>query len=704
MKHFRSKQRDVRCLSDQAGRLFTCLILSLSLLGCAAQEPDQIAETAAIEGAYAFVNVSLVPMTHEGVEEGQTVLVSDGRIQQIGTVEDTEVPEGYQSIDGTDRFLAPGLADMHAHPMTQFDLDTYIAHGVTLIRAMWGEESLLELKRAAEAGEILAPRIVSGGRIVDGEPVIHYGTERVRNAAEAQEVVARHKAAGYDFIKVYSNLSLESFDAIAAAAKQEGIPFGGHIPTAVPSEHAMRMGMQTAEHLIGVSSETLAEGYEDIPARFQPTFVEYTTRLGKGEIRIEEVHDQEKLARLAEVAAETGMWTVPTLATLRGTGLSSAQVESEFASDQMQYVDYTVQEFWRLGFSFGAQLPPEYYDGMAHIFQNELNEVKAFHDAGARLLIGTDAPNPFAYVGSGVVDEMQHFVDAGMMPFEALGYATTAVGEFMQEVGETGVIAPGARADLVLIDANPLDDVEAYHSISGVMAAGRWLDRAALDALLAGLLAKNEAKAERFRDLPPWPTEGEEQVLVRAEFKRLIGGEEAGVERIAAVMSPDGTRANLAQVKGEDGQVTDIRVEYDAKSGLTGVSIQAHDNDGEATHLRLEYEEGGPVTLTGSLTDWLQQAQITAMQDGQTLELEAQRLLPSGELEEGSLSITRHPSEVIDGHFYYTGCNRHDVRFEGSSGVTEWQVWLGGGFYQGWPVRALGQDADGQEVEYVRVL
>ena len=185
MKHFRSKQRDVRCLSDQAGRLFTCLILSLSLLGCAAQEPDQIAETAAIEGAYAFVNVSLVPMTHEGVEEGQTVLVSDGRIQQIGTVEGTEIPEGYQSIDGTDRFLAPGLADMHAHPMTQFDLDTYIAHGVTLIRAMWGEPSLLELKEAAETGEILAPRIVTGGRIVDGEPVIHYGTERVRNAVSS---------------------------------------------------------------------------------------------------------------------------------------------------------------------------------------------------------------------------------------------------------------------------------------------------------------------------------------------------------------------------------------------------------------------------------------------------------------------------------------------------------------------------------------
>ena len=335
----------------------------VSLSGCEprrrAAPLEPVAETTP---PYAFTNVDVVSMTSDRVDPDQNVVVADGRIAAVGPAASVAIPPGARVVDGRGKYLAPGLADMHAHPMTTADLDAYLTTGVTLIRAMWGEPAVLTLREGVASGAIAGPRIFTGGRIVDGEPVIHYGSDIVLNAADATDVVTRHKAAGYDFIKVYSNLSVEAFDAIAEAARANDIPFAGHIPDAVAADHAFRSGMQTAEHLIGIGPATLAEGAEYY-TRFDPSFPRYAARIGSGEISLDAVYDETKLAELANLARETGIWTVPTLTTIRGTAMSPDEAAAFAARDAARYVDYTVMSFWQMSAAFRAGWTPDTYRG-----------------------------------------------------------------------------------------------------------------------------------------------------------------------------------------------------------------------------------------------------------------------------------------------------------------------------------------------------
>ena len=623
---------------------------------------------------HAFVDVSVVSMLSESATDHQTVLIAEGIVQAVGPIDEVSVPRGFEVIDGVGGFLAPGLADMHAHPMTERDLHVYAANGVTFIRSMWGEEAVLELRTGVEAGEILGPRIFTGGRIVDGRPIIHYGSDQVLTPEDAERVVAAHKAAGYDFIKVYSNLTREAFDAIAAAARAHDIPFEGHIPGAVAAEHAFASGMRAYEHLIGISSATLEEGARHT-WRFAPDFARYATAIGAGEITLEDQFDPARLAALAAAAREHGIWTVPTLVTLRGTALSPAKEAVEMARPGFEYVDYTVKSFWRMGSSFRFGWNEDTYRGAELLFEQELAQVKAFSDAGAGILLGTDAQNPWAMTGFGVADELELLVDAGLSNFAALQSATTSPAEYMGEVGLTGVVAEGARADLVLLGANPLDDVGAYRDIRGVMLAGRWADREALDALLADAKAQSDWKSAFFADAPPWPLEEGEQPAITAEFVLLRGETVVGKERIAMTQSPNGP-------------------------GIVG---QRFDADGAAQDHRPILNDGAPV-LTGTALDWLSIAPLVAgLGDYETREIDVYVKAVGDDIESARLTITRQPSEVLVGHFYFTGANRHDVTITSSLGDQTIEVWLGGGFYAGWPVKLLVHDGV-EPLEYRRIL
>ena len=656
---------------------------------------------------YAITNVDVVPMDTDTVRTDQTVLVESGRISAISSADTIEIPAGYEEIDGTDKYLAPGLADMHAHPMTQLDLDAYVANGITLIRSMWGEPVILGFRDSIAAGDRVGPRIVTGGRIVDGDPVIHYGTDRVVEVADAEGVVATQKAAGYDFIKVYSNLSLQAFDSIVTAAKDHDIPFAGHIPTAVPTEHAFRSGMRTAEHLFGIRSATAVEGAEPVDRILDPAFEDYASRLGTGELQLIDVYDEAKLTAIAELAAETGIWTVPTLATRRGSLLSPTAIERERQRPAMNYVDYAVAEFWRVGDLLRVGWSTESYRGAELEFAHELTQVKAFHDAGARILAGTDAPNPYAFVGFGLVDELELFVAAGLSKYEALQTATTAAAEFMGEAGAAGIVAEGARADLVLLDENPLEDISAYRHISGVMSGDNWLDRSAIDNLLTGIRANSKRNASVFSDAPQWPLSDDEHIVFRAEFVLTQAGESAGAERIAPVQAPDGNAAVLGQKLEANGTVRNYRAEVGASGAVRRIVIDQLGGDGASTQQVLETRGSGPTIITGTALDWLTLSPtLTSMQDGDTRRISVQGINDRGDLEPQEMTVTRHPSDVLVGHFYWTGANRYDVSIKGSNETTELSVWMGGGFYSGWPVKITVQTEALVElsIDYRRIL
>ena len=655
---------------------------------------------------YAFTNVNVVPMTADRIDSDRTVIVTEGRIAATGDSAGVEIPPGARIIDGSGKYLAPGLADMHAHPMTTADLDAYLANGVTLIRALWGEPAVLDLREEVASGAIAGPRIVTGGRIVDGEPVIHYGTESVLNAADALEVVARHRAAGYDFIKVYSNLSIEAFDAIAEAAAAHGIPFAGHIPDAVPAAHAFRSGMQTAEHLIGIGPATLREGAEYY-TRFHPDFPDYAARIGTGEIALDEVYDDAKLKELAELARETGIWTVPTLTTIRGTAASPEEMAAFSEREATGYVDYTVKSFWHLSAAFRAAWTPDTYRGARLQLEQDLRQLKALHDAGARILAGTDAPNPWAYVGFGMVDELELYVEAGLPPFAALQTATTAPAEFMNEAGRSGIVAEGARADLVLLGGNPLENVAAYRDIAGVMAAGQWFDRDELDSRLAAIKAASDRKAAVFRDAPAWPTQGAEVVPISAEFVLEQGEASPGAERIATVAMENGATAFLGQFLAPDGSVRNSRVETGDGGFARKITVERVSGDGTLEQRVYELQDIGAHVLTGTALDWIMLGpSLAAMQDGESRDFAIRRLEDGGPAEAGTMTVTRQPSEVIVGHFYFTGANRHDISIADVGGTRELSVWMGGGFYSGWPVRIVERSAapDGAAIEYRRIL
>ncbi|MGI9249094.1 MAG: amidohydrolase family protein, partial [Woeseiaceae bacterium] len=197
----------------------------------------------------AFVNVNVVPMSSETVIHAQTVVIEDGVVRVIGSVDEVRIPEGAKAIDGTDRFLLPGLAEMHAHVprATSDNLDRYfslfVANGVTTVRGMLGEPSHLALRQQLLDGEVFGPRLITSGPSLNGRTV--------SGAPDAREQVREQVAAGYDFVKIHPGLSADEFRALAETANELGIPFAGHVPVAAGIEMAMQHKMVAIDHLDG---------------------------------------------------------------------------------------------------------------------------------------------------------------------------------------------------------------------------------------------------------------------------------------------------------------------------------------------------------------------------------------------------------------------------------------------------------------------
>ncbi len=549
--------------------------------------------TTLAQEAYAITNVSVVPMDSETILQNQTVLVKGNRITAVLPAQSADIPPGYELINGQGQFLAPGLADMHAHPMTQANLDAFLANGVTLIRSMWGEPVVLQMREEIAKGKRDGPRIITGGPIVDGDPVIHYGTDQVLDRNDAERVVTAQKAAGYDFIKIYSNLSLAAFDAIAAVAKAENIPFAGHVPHQVPMSHALRAGMQTSEHMIGISEATLREGQQYVWS-WSPEFGPFAERLGNGELTMDQLFDEQKLRDLAGLTASTGHWLVPTLVVLRGVSLDPDEMAAEFQNPDIRYTDFTVKTFWRMMQTMGPPKSPAVYAGQHALFEHSLKQFKAFHDAGVRILAGTDALNPFVNLGFSVVQELQFFVEAGLTPYEALRTATVNAAEFAGEAGKAGMIGTGARADLVLLQSNPLENVAAYREITGVFANGHWHHRQDLDQRLAGLVAQSEKKASVFAADATWTVDEGEFVPLYAGFETFAGERKTGTERIARAYTGEATTALLSERRGEDGGTETYRVQTDEAGNITHMQ-RRRVNGAEKANLEITRSEAGYV-------------------------------------------------------------------------------------------------------------
>lgn len=429
----------------------------------------------------AFTDVTVVPMDSNQVLAHRDVLITGERITSIAPTGQIKIPAPVRRIDGRGKYLFPGLADMHVHlnepiPGSSVTGDhplLYVANGVTTVRNMFGTPQVLELRNRILAGDRIGPTIYTTGPLTDGAGSIIPGSRIVRTAAEAAEAVSADRAAGYDAIKVYGALSTEAYDAIVLAARQSHLPVYGHVPNAVGVQGALEARQDSLEHLIGF---TLALQAADSPYAALPRGAVVSRKL------LVEHADLSRLDGLAKAIREAGVWNCPTLTVLERSYVAGPVAQRE-AQPEVKFVDPQLRNAWKMMWMMNTTSD-------ARLLPFMMKVTAGLHKRGARLIAGTDAPNPYVVPGFSLHEELRRLVEAGLSPYDALRTATADAAEFMKLPDQFGKVAPGARADLILTNGNPLEDVAFLKQRTGVMLRGQWFPADVLDKKLQDIAEK----------------------------------------------------------------------------------------------------------------------------------------------------------------------------------------------------------------------
>lgn len=450
------------------------------------------------EGVTAFVGVGVIPMWGEApVLQDRTVLVEGGRIVAEGPSRSVEVPDGARVVEGQGRWLLPGLSEMHAHvPGPQSSeqemadvLFLYLANGVTTIRSMQGAPNHLEVRDRIARGEILGPTFFSASPSLNGTSAPDPET--------AEELVRAHARAGYDLLKLHPGLSVEVYDRIAEVATEVGITWGGHVSPAVGLEHSLARGMSTVDHM---------DGFVEAAAS-----AEVRARADAGEgVPLSEVLESVTDARIDELVRMTvdaGAWVVPTeyLWELVYDDVAGAELAAlpemryvpeaqlrQWVAQKEDRVFVDLLENWRTGGALGADAVDQATADALIALRRRI--LAALDRGGAGLLFGTDSPQVFMVPGFSLHHEVRVLAEAGIAPLRILEsgsrsvalYAATELGD----PGAFGSVAPGARADLILVEGNPLEDLARLRDPAGVMVGGRWLPRSEIRRRLDEIAAR----------------------------------------------------------------------------------------------------------------------------------------------------------------------------------------------------------------------
>jgi imidazolonepropionase-like amidohydrolase len=473
----------MRSIPATAGALAAGLALVLLAAPASAQEGPTFPVPP--QGSFAIENVTVLPMTADRSEAspvlaGQTVVVSGGRIAAMGAAGSVAVPDGATRIDGSGRTLLPGLAEIHAHvppgqnpprELVEEYLFLYVANGITTIRGMLGAPYQLELREELRRGEVLGPRFHVGAPSVNGNSA--------PDPERAEALVRAHAEAGYDFLKIHPGVPRDSWDRMVQVAREVGITYAGHIPADVGIDHAVATGMATIDHLDGFLEATRRDdlaGGASAAERFSAT-------------------DPAKLDALVRRLAAAGVWQVPTQYLWNHLN-GYVDPDSMLALPEFRYIS----EGQRMGYRNQANqrrsnpnITPE--SDRAHRVMRQ-DFLRAAHAAGVPILMGTDSPQLFNVPGFALHREIPLMVDAGMSPYAVLLSGTRSVAEYVEESlgqpGDFGTVEVGKRADLLLVDGDPLAELGRLQDPVGVFVEGRWVPR---EVIRAGLRSIEEKYA-----------------------------------------------------------------------------------------------------------------------------------------------------------------------------------------------------------------
>lgn len=460
--------------------VLTLLVFALALL---TDETAEVLASVPQQQVTAFQGVHVVPMDEERILRDHTVVVQDGRITAVGPAAEVAIPEGAVVIEGRGLYLMPGLAEMHAHvpgppergerfpgphdPVgVENTLFLFVANGVTTVRGMIGDPYHLELRDRIAAGELIGPSIYSAGSGLVARAVPDLET--------VERLVREQQEAGYDFLKIF-DLEPEVYAHMADTAQRLGIPFAGHVPAGVGLEGALESGQLTIDHLDRYVEFLVAGDADCGESGF----------FGSGLL---DCVDPDRMALAAELTREAGVWNVPTL-TLVENVASPEAAELMAQRAEMRYLPRDMVESW-VNYKDNLQAQ-EYFQPPAATRLVALRRqiVHALHKAGALLALGSDAPQHFNVPGFSAHTELESLVEAGLSPYQALVTGTRNPALLLGERDEWGTVEVGRRADLVLLEANPLEDVANLRQRTGVMVNGRWLSGDDIEKRLEAIAA-----------------------------------------------------------------------------------------------------------------------------------------------------------------------------------------------------------------------
>ncbi|MFN1835531.1 amidohydrolase family protein [Balneola sp. MJW-20] len=443
-------------------RLLLSIVFSLILFSACTDSNAQL------DGPKAFTNVQVVDVETGDIIPGQTVIISGDRIHATGPVSEISIPENAEVIDGGGRYLMPGLAEMHGHvpptiPPANFPdyynedyvtstLFLYVAAGITTVRGMLGYEDQLSLKEKVNSGEWIGPNLYLAGPSFNGNSV--------SSPEQAEEKVSNQFEEGWDLLKVHPGLTPEEYDAMANTANELGIRFGGHVPADVGIVHALEMGQETMDHIDG--------------------YFLYLQQFPQDEW-------DPKMKEVVAMTKEAGAWIVPTQA-LWETIIGAGDYEAMADYEELKYIPEAVRTNYinwvENTLTTNANYNADNAELEAEWRQKILSEM---YEQDVKILMGTDAPQLFSVPGFSIHRELPYMSDAGMSNLDIIRSGTDAVGAYFSNEDTFGLIKEGHRADLILLEGNPLEDLGNLKDHSGVMVQGRWYSRDMIDEKLAEL-------------------------------------------------------------------------------------------------------------------------------------------------------------------------------------------------------------------------
>jgi amidohydrolase family protein len=472
-------------------RLILSTLFLSAALATASRPPEVIVLT----------NVNVVDVLGGKIEQNMTVVLKEGRIDSIARVGLIGRGRGIRVVNASGKFLVPGFWDMHVHSGggsgpawdEKIIYPLYVVHGITGVRDMGGDLDLLQARqKRVVTGELLAPTLIISGPFITGGKS---GAQvvGVHNAEEARKAVDDLKAKHVDFIKLLDSVQREAYFALSEECRKQKIPFAGHVPDAISAAEASSAGQHSMEHLMGISMACSAKETELRRKRVE-AFAQRDAKAyqAAGEEAMES-YDPAKARLLFKQFSANSTWQVPTLVWWRA---QSRLDEKDLAQDsRLKYVPAWARKQWDPQ-ELAKDNPPEVVTALKRTLTRYIELVRIMHKENVQLLAGTDSPDPFDFPGFSLHEEFSLLAQAGLSAPEILRIATYYPAVFLGRTDKSGTVDKGKAADLVLLDANPLQDSGNLKKISGVVLHGRYLDREQLDKMLA----EAETLAEKAAD------------------------------------------------------------------------------------------------------------------------------------------------------------------------------------------------------------